>query len=89
MNGWGQAIQHPSAAPHRSHVVGADLPADTDDQRVAAAIAEVGDAGPPSDLGAAQHATGVVAQDGVDGLLLRREADVEVLCHGAQRGVPT
>jgi hypothetical protein len=51
----------------------ADRPPDTDDQRIAATFAEVGDADRASQLGAAEHSAGVVGEDGIDRPLLRRQ----------------
>lgn len=81
--------QHPAAAPYRAHAIGSELPANPDDQRVAPAVAEPGDASPPSDFGAAQYPIPVVLQHDVDGQLLRRQSDFGEVCHGAQDGVTT
>ena len=67
----GSGDEHPTAAAHGADAVGADATSDPDDEGVAAPGAEVGDAGSPGQLRAAEHAAGVLGEDLEHGPLLR------------------
>ncbi len=63
--------QHPAAASDRAQTVLTDGAADADEQRIAAALAEIAQAGLAGDLVAAQHTSLVLDQDIEDRPLLR------------------
>ena len=69
----GSAGQHPTTPPNGADAVGADAAPDPDDQRIAAARAEVGDAGAAGEFAPADDTTGVARQDVVHGPLLGGE----------------
>jgi hypothetical protein len=65
--------EHPSPTTNRAHSARADGAPDTDDQRVASTLAQVGDSNGTCQLGSAEHAADVVGKDVVDRPLLRRQ----------------
>ena len=71
-----ESLQATNIQPRRRTVrtrLGADGASHADDQRVTSAFAQVGDAHRSGQLGPAEHAAGVVGEDGIDRPLLRRQ----------------
>ena len=57
-----RGLQHPSTTPHRADRVGSQHSAYTDQDRVAAPLAEVLEADPASELASADHLPGIFCQ---------------------------
>lgn len=71
--GQGSGDEHPTAASHGEDPIGPDTTPDPDDQGVAAAGAQFGQAGPTGELLAAEHAPAVGGEDFEHGPLLSGE----------------
>jgi hypothetical protein len=70
---WKLRDEHPAAAADGADPFRTEAPTDADDEGVAAAVAQVGDPGPTSELTAAEDAAGVALEDVVHGPLLRSQ----------------
>ena len=67
----GSGDEHPTPTSDGANPIGAETAPDPDDEGVAPALAQVGDAGPSGQLAPAEHSTGVGLQDVVHSPLLR------------------
>ena len=71
-------LEHPATAAHRPNRVGTQHPSHTDEQRIAAPLAEVSDADPPREFTTADHAADVLSE---------HEENSPLLCAQMSEGV--